>query len=368
MIDPGIELLPDVPISARDHDLFARAPVAERLVELACAQPLAAPRAVALTGGSGSGKTSLLRLAGHLLAERGGVATVALDGSAYPGAQTLLAALLQELTRFFEAAGVVDTTDRIRDTLAGYGGLVSSIARIAGVKVDVEGALKRSPEDLREEIAEMTHEVGTRIVVVIDHLDRLPTGELASVLAALPYYAAIPYVTIVLAIDRRATATRLPRVDGDPHVLERLVQVEVAVPPVDRTLLARAVAGGVARLAERLHRDLDAVLPLFDPAGGPHGGLALDLIETPRDAKRVANAIAAAVPLLPADADLRDAVLDLVLRLLVPELDSSRLDARARVADPRAREELRAELVGRITTHRRGRAARAALDALLTRT
>jgi hypothetical protein len=338
-IDPDVELLPDVPIPGADGDLFERGRVARRLVELAIAQPVTAPRVVALTGGPGTGKTSLLRMATPLIADAPDAAFVDLDAAAYASAAGLLDALNAELVRFFSEAGVVDAGDKLRDRLVEYGGVVSSIAKIAKVNIDVSGALRRSPEKLREELAEMTSEVGKRIVLVIDHVDRLPVRELIALAAALRYWAVMPYVTLLFAVDRRAVAKM---VDDTIDVgMERLVAVELALPPVDRVLLARVLAGGVARVATRTGRDLDAVLELFDP----EGGIALELVETPRDAKRAINAISAALPLLPAGADVRDAVLDIILRTLVPDLDSPRLDARARVTGT-ARTTLLAELSG----------------------
>jgi hypothetical protein len=361
-MDPGVELLPDVPISGPDEDVLARGPVVTRLVELACAQPLAAPRVVALVGGDGAGKTSVLRLAVAQLLDRGDVACVSTDAAEHADASAVIAAVLAHLTEFFSEAGVVDTADSVRDKLAHYGGMVSSVARLAGVKVDVEGALKRSPEDVRAEIAEMTQEVGKRIVIVLDHLDRLPGKEVGAALVALRHLAAIPYVSIILAVDRRGLFLHLPKADVDPAGFQRLVQVELSVPPPDRVLLARVVAGGLARAGARLGRDIDSALELFDPDAE---GLALELIESPRDAKRAANALIAALPLLPDGDALHDACLELLVRLLVPVLDSPRLDACHRDGTiPAARQARLAELEATVAGHRHGAAARLALREL----
>jgi hypothetical protein len=360
-IDPAVELLVDNPITKPEDDLFARIPIAARVIELAGAVPVTASRVVALTGGPGAGKSSLLHIVTALLADRDGVAAVSIDGAGYPSAQALANQIVNHLAKFFEAAGVVETGERVRDALSTYGGVVGSIVRFAGVKVDVESAVKRSPESLRAEITENTQQVGKRIVIVIDHVDRMPPAEVAAMIAALRFYAAIPYVAIILGIDRRAVTLRLQRTPGvDPNALERLVQVELALPPVDRVLLARVLAGGIDRVAHRVGRNLDAALALFDPEGG--AGLAL--IESPRDAKRAINAIAAALPLVPATADPFEAVLEVMLRVLVPELDGPRLDARARLDQP-GRDALYAELAGRLSGHRRAAAARAALRVLI---
>jgi hypothetical protein len=285
---------------------------------------------------------------------------VPLDAAGYSGAAQLMDAMLAALTEFFSAAGVVDTSDSIRDRLARYGGFVSDVVRLAGVKIDL-ASIKRSPESARAELIEMTQEVRKRIVVVIDHIDRFAEKEMAASLEALRHYTWIPYVSIVLALDRRAIARRLADDDDrDPEVVERLLQAELAIPAPDRVLLARIIAGGLARTAARCSRNIDAILPLFDP-DNPEGALGLDLIQTPRDAKRAVNALAAQLPLTDASPD---ACLDLLLRLLVPALDGPRLDARVFTCEPAARAALLAELETMVAGHRRAGAARAALRGL----
>lgn len=360
-IDPGVELLPDVPVSRSDEDLLGRGPLALRLCELACAEPAATPRVVALAGGPGAGKSSVLNLAAALLGERAGIAFLTLDGAGHAGAREVLDALVRQLMEFFSEQDVVDTTDAVRDSLARYGGVISGLARIAGVNVNLGGAIARSADDVRAEIAEMTQEIGKRVVIFLDHVDRLPGKEMAGLLVALRHVAAIPYIAIVLAYDRRAAAL-LPDDILDPRSFERLVPVEIGLPPADRVLLARVLAGGLARVATRTGRDVDAVLHLCDP-DEPEGSPLLDLCETPRDAKRAVNALAAALPLVAPDAaadDVADAALDIVLRLQVPALDSPRLDQRRRVQGT-ARAMLLAELDAVIAGHPLAGPARAAL-------
>lgn len=357
-LDPAVELLPDAPIAGPGEDLLGRAAIAERLVELACAQPLFAPRVVGLVGGPGAGKTSVLRLADARLAERGDVALVGVDAAEHGGAESLLEALQGHLHAFFSDAGVIETSDAARDALARYGEVVSTVVRLAGVKLDLGGAVRRSQDAMRADLAENAQQVGKRLVLALDHVDRFGDRDLTTALEAIRRFAQVPYVTVVLAYDRRGLAARAARGAIDLAAVARLVQVELALPPVERVLLARVVAGGLTRAAARLGRDVDSVLPLIDPDGAD--GLGLGLIETPRDAKRVVNALAAALPLWP-PGDLRLAALDTLVRLLIPELDSPRLSRPA----PAQRAGRIAELRSVIADHPRAAAASAAIDALL---
>lgn len=358
-IDPGVELLADIPIAGPSEDLFGRRRFALRVVELACAAPETAPRVVALTGGCGSGKSSVLAMVSALLGERAGIATIAIDAQIQAGAQGLMAAISAELAKLFDQLGVVESRDKLRDALVSYGGIVSGLVRLAGVKVDIAGALERSAASLREEIARNLQQAGKRLVIALDHVDRLPAAELGGALAALRMYAAIPYVAVALALDRHELATRAAA-GGDPRAYERLVHVEIALPPADRGVLSRVMTGGLRRVAARTGRDLAAAIALFD--GDDGAGLAL--IETPRDAKRAINALSAALPLLPPEANPYVAALELVLRVLVPEIDGVRLDARHRIAAA-DRAALLAELAGALAHHPRAAAAGDALRVLI---
>jgi dephospho-CoA kinase len=360
-IDPGVELLLDAPVMTLEADSLARKGVAQRLVELATAAPLAQPRVVALTGGAGTGKSSVLHMASTILRDHPEVAFVDLDAVGFVSAAELNKALVTELTEFFGKSGVVDTSDSVRDALARYGGIVADIAKVAGIKVDIAGAVKRSASAVLAEIAEMTQEVGKRLVVVLDHLDRLPLKEFIAMVEALRHYAAIAYVTIVIAIDRRGVALRNGQGELDPALLERLITVELRLPPADPGLLANLVLEALARIGRRLERPMDAARALFD-LDHPDGGPALALIDSPRDAKRVINALAAELPLA-ADGEVREVCLDSMLRLLVPELDGARLDARTS-AEGAERAALLAELEAAVTGHRRCGGARVALRAL----
>ncbi|MFN0245549.1 MAG: P-loop NTPase fold protein [Kofleriaceae bacterium] len=322
VIDPRVELLADVPILGAAEDLFERRPIATRLVELAVAEPMTLPRVVALDGPCGAGKSSVLRMVAEIVAERAGLAIVSIDAEEYGSAQALTSEIGSAVSKLFSELGVAKETDKIRDTLVNYGGIVSGVIGLAGVKVNLTSALERSAASLRTEIANNLQLAKKRLVLSVDHVDYMPSGELRAVFAALQMYAAIPYITIVIAIDRHALdrAAVAPAVSTgagvasplDPRAFDRLVHTHLVLPPADRIMLARVMVGGLDRLGARLGRDLSSAIALFDPEGGQ--GLAL--VHTPRDAKRAINALSAALPLVTASADLEGAAFAIVQRVL----------------------------------------------------
>jgi Cdc6-like AAA superfamily ATPase len=191
-IDPSVELLPDIPIPGAHEDLLDRQRVAVRLLELANAAPVTAPRVIALTGACGAGKSSVLQMVSELVVGRSEIAMVSLDAQTYASAQALMSKLAIKLNKLFSDLGVSKGTDKVRDAFISYGGVISSVIRVAGVKVDVADALERSSSSLRTEIARNLEQANKRLVIAMDHIDHLPPQELGGALAALRMYAAIP--------------------------------------------------------------------------------------------------------------------------------------------------------------------------------
>ncbi len=332
-----------------------------RLAELASAAPLAVPRSIALTGSCGAGKSSILTMTSAILDALPTVATVSIDAQEHASAHALITHLGAELDKVFSELGVVEERDKVRNALVNYGGLVTGLLKLTGVKVDVSGVIARSAESLRADIARNLEQAGRRVVIVIDHIDRLLTSEIFDTFAALRMYAAIPYVAIMIAVDRHELVARMATAGIDPHAYERLVHIELAIPPADRNVLARVMAGSLQRIGTRTRIDVDPAMVLFDPSDG----VGLGLIVTPRDAKRACNALAASLPLLPADANTYTASLQHVLCVLVPELDTARLAARSHASTGAEREALFAELFATVANHPHTGAVRAALRALI---
>jgi predicted KAP-like P-loop ATPase len=276
-MDPGglMPLLSDIPITGASFDALARKPVAVRLVELIALAGTEQPIVIGLVGGAGTGKTSVLNMANELYADRADMHALSIDAWEAGDAATVTAQLVDGVTKIFADAKVVGSAEKVRERLFSVGDVVSTVARFAGVKVDVKGALERSPQSLREEVMKLTEALARRIVVTIDHVDRLATADQLAVLKLVERWGAFPRFAFVIALDRKAISHDI--------TLDRVVGVELALPDVPRGDLAAFVVSSVTELAHEL--------------GVPTPELVVDTIATPRQAKRYLNAITAQAPL-----------------------------------------------------------------------
>jgi len=349
----------DAPISASSFDALARLPVAQRLLELVMiASEL--PLVIALVGAAGDGKSSVLQMAGELCATRGDLRAFAIDAWAAGDAAKVGEVFLREVSQIFEEERVVGKMDKARDRLIELGDYVSAVVRFAGVKVDVKGALEKSPDQLRTEVLKLTEAIGKRIVVFVDHLDRLAPADGVAVLKLIARWGAFPYFAFVLGIDRDQMVRNLRRIDGDADDLDRHVAVELPMPPVDRAELAGWIRGGMNDLAAALGCDPTGALTLFDV----ETGVGLSFVQTLRQAKRLLNALSAALPLAGATVDLRAACLIEMVRVFTPDAFPIVIDRLPLAIDDAGRARLAAELAPIAARHRRPDAAKALFTSL----
>jgi hypothetical protein len=306
-------LFRDAPIAGSRYDTLGRLPVARRLVELVT-RTADEPLVLAIVGSGGAGKTSALRMAGELCAERGDVRAFAIDAWTAGDTARVNDEMLRELSRIFGEERVVGQTEKVRERLFAVGDVVSAVARFAGAKVDVKGALEKSADKLREQVLEYTQEIGKRFVIVIDHIDLLPAADAVAALKLAARWGAFPYFAIVLAFDRQHLARKLAAFDGNVDDLDRIVDVELPLPPPDPAVIAACVRGGLVAIASELKLDPGAALALFDV----DGGVGLPVLDTLRAAKRYTNTLVSVMPLAPPWLDLRNACLLELIRIVAP--------------------------------------------------
>jgi hypothetical protein len=309
-----VKLYSDAPIANARFDSLARQPIAQRLVEVATISA-DLPIVIGLYGGAGTGKTSVLHMAGELCTTRSELRAFAVDAWVAADAAKVNETLVREVSQIFEEENVISSGEKVRDKLFAVGDMVSAAARFAGVKVDVKGALEKSPDALRDEVLKLAQAVGKRIIVFVDHLDRIPPADALAVLKLIARWGTFPYFAFVVAIDPAHTS-----IGADD--LTRVITVELPLPPPDRALLAATVRGGLDDLAAARGVDPAPALALFDL----DTGIGLGTITTPRAAKRYLNTLNAILPLVPARIDLRTVCL-LELARIRPSADLDALIA-----------------------------------------
>lgn len=344
---PPQHLHGDRPITPVDRDELGFAPIAKRIAEAIEHQAAAAGLVLAIEGRWGSGKSSLVNLiAGHLQ-EGAGVrpAVVKFEPWLIGDRDALLSDLFADLAtavaRIEDAAQSpiedalekgASVAERMRAFASRLGG-VGKVAKFAGaagvpgagllgelIEKAAEAAQAVEPQrplvEVKAELDEALSKLSSRIVVIVDDLDRLEPNETCEIIRLVRAVANFPNVVYVLCFDPDIVAHNIQaglNVASGRAYLEKIIQVSVSVPlpePFDlRRWFSRELASFAdceGEVAERLARIIDV-----------EGGLRLN---TPRDVSRALNALRLVWPSLRGRVDLADLVWLQLIRVSNPSL------------------------------------------------
>lgn len=379
----------DSPVDRPTEDRFQRWPFAVRLAEGIAKQNDQNSLVIGIYGAWGEGKTSVLNLVYHALRSHDHVIPFRFNPWRYPDEAELL-------TDFFEAlARTLGKTLKTKREKAGkllrdYGTIAGGVAGVAsgglasggGEAAQRLGELlaKKSLEQRKEQLEEILGESGQRVVIMIDDIDRLARKEIQAVFRLIKLTADFKNTTYVLAFDPVMVASAIGEQFGAGDTasgaafIEKIVQVPLQLPFAPRSKLRAFALHTVQRVLNSIGAELDdasarRLVAAFD-AG------VLPAIRTPRDAARLANSVAFAMPMVIGEIDHCDCLLIQALQLFYPtlaaavrrdpELALGRLNPRS---DHREKEEAKQEvemLLGTVPSDLR-EAARELLEELFPR-
>lgn len=313
----------DDPISRADQDELDRETTCRTLADICEGIGASEGRTIGLIGPWGCGKTSCLRVTRPMLEERG-VRVIEFNPWLWSEAGDLVQSILDAIAR---TCGGVAELEPIAGKLARYA------RQLAGVNpwADAAGRLMKewseangfdfdrgrmdTPEGLRDTIGETLRRWDSRLVVMVDDVDRLERKQLQDMLRAVRLAGNLPNVVYVVALDK-ATVARTLDEGGFQGVayLEKILEVELPVPTLQREQKRRLIEQALGKVLGRragIHQREESAT-----------GLILDILEpllqTPRDIKRYAMRAEAAMETVP-DAVRRIDLLALeALRLKVP--------------------------------------------------
>lgn len=320
----------DRPSSNPQDDLFGHAPFAESLANSICRYPGNDGLVLALYGPWGSGKSTVLSYVRHFLEQRPEAeqpAIVTFNPWWFSGQENLARAFLGQMQAVLPAknAKFKKLGDLLGDFAEGVGGLIdlSGMTGGAGSKIGklVGMITKRKPKDvpaLKSEISKILRDAQTRILVIIDDIDRLTPEETRQLFTVIKALADFPNVVYLLAFDREVAALAIEQQSGMPgeRYLEKIIQVPFELPPVDRVALRAAL---FKRLDEILGDTSDGLFDQSYWTNAFHDGID-PLIQVPRDVVRFTNTLAVTYPPVRGEVNPVDFIALEALRVFLPSL------------------------------------------------
>jgi predicted KAP-like P-loop ATPase len=318
----GQEKTADRPIETLNDDRMGRRRFAEELAQEILSAPADEGYVLALTGAWGSGKTSILNMTAEAVGDEAIV--IQFNPWMFSGTDALVSAFFQEVSK--ELGRKRATAKVIAEKLATYGRLLSPVAAVFGAGGAVEaaaGLLQRSASDpsVFEERAELKEELSkldSRLVVVLDDVDRLRPDEVRDIVRLVRLVGDFPNTIYLLAFDRQRVEECLG--EGDLQrgraYLEKIVQVAYDVP--------------IARDPDLTTLFLDGLLPLVGASttGPLHGDdwqnvfafVIKPLLESPRDVRRYLQSLPMTTRMVGDEVALADLLALESIRVLRPDM------------------------------------------------
>ena len=322
----------DAPITTPDKDRFGFDPFAKAISDciLSVANPLGS--VVAIYGPWGSGKSSVINLVRHHLAnDAPDLEVINFPAWMYRTEDALAVGFFKEL--YAGLSPVLSDQTKAAGALRKLGANLAGASSLAGIAVGLfAGSLGEkattatldalggfieqgeTAEDLQATLADALREAGKKFLVIIDDLDRLSPEEALVIFRLVKSVGRLPNVMYLLAYDRETTeqavARRFP--SEGAHYLEKIIQAGFELPQPDQSHLN-------VMMGEELN-GLAADLPYIDPveAGNLFHSIMVPELKTPRDVLRLANTLSITTTPIKSDVFFPDFVSLETLRVFRP--------------------------------------------------
>jgi len=332
-------LLYDTPLLDPDEDRLGRKEFARFLAQAILKMNADEGFVFALNGPWGSGKTTVINFVLHFIEKTDKSETplvvVRFNPWWFSGREQLLH---QFFTQFRAALGEADVSDDLQKvgnkldlfanilapltlvpTVGQPAGILRKVLQSIGVSTKAAAEiLNKDVHKLRVTIDSLLRKQHSRILVVIDDIDRLPAEEIRQLFQVVKAVADFPKTIYLLAFDRRVVSDALDTLQsssGESYV-EKIVQCPFDLPSSDQVSLRRLLFEQIDEIMKGTPEELiDKV---------EFGNLYWDgidpFIKTPRDVKRYINILRPTYPILIGDVRSVDFLGIQALRLFAPEM------------------------------------------------
>ena len=286
----------DKPLEDPKRDALNYADFARQLAQLVQRMP-SEGLVVAIRGDWGLGKSTVLNFVEYYLkqpAKGNRPIVVRFNPWWFGGRKDLTLQFFDSLQGGLTEAGAA--TEELRKSLADLASLVSRLPVPYLKEASEVAAMLLRPErkdvvKLKQEIADNLRRQRGRVVIIIDDVDRLDEEEIRLLFSAIKGVADFPNVCYFLAFDWQVvvkTLTGMQGEDGEDY-LEKIVQLPTAVPRPARTALHAFCREKI----QPVFKDARPELQETDTRSYNLEAAVLSFIDTPRDALRLANSVAA---------------------------------------------------------------------------
>ena len=235
----------DRPIEVREQDRLGRRSFAEAIARQVRAVPAKHGFTIAVVGEWGSGKTSVLNMVAETLEADVDAAVLRFNPWLFGSANDLVTRFFRELSVQL-GQGQSERLKNVAKALSSLGQSLVPLSPVTGTtwaakllaKLTDHWTKPPSLHDKRDSLREALAASDSRVVVLIDDIDRLEASETREIMRLVRLTSDLPSVVFLLAFDRRHVARSLGEneIEGRQY-LDKIVQVSYDLPNVREAIL-----------------------------------------------------------------------------------------------------------------------------------
>ena len=315
----------DRPIEYREQDRLGRRSFAEAIARQARAVPAQHGFTIAVVGEWGSGKTSVLNMVAETLVDDlKSVAVLRFNPWLFGSADDLVARFFHELSAQLGRSRSEGLKD-VAKALSNLGQSLAPLSPITGTtglanlfaKLTDHWTKPPSLHDKRDHLSKALAASDSRVIVLIDDIDRLEAGETREIMRLVRLTSDLPNVIFLLAFDWRHVARSLGENETEGRqYLDKIVQVSYDLPNAREAILPGILLpwlDEVIRGRELAQLDKEVWGRVFYDVIKP-------LIGNLRDVKRYLHSIPVTLDTIGQEVALADLLAMEALRILRPAL------------------------------------------------
>jgi predicted KAP-like P-loop ATPase len=303
MPDTGEEntLNPDAPLKYLEDDQLGYNEYAAYLTQVLSSQLPLDGYVVGINGRWGVGKSTMLNFVEqHLKDADNPPIVVRFSPWLFSGQADLTNKFLEEFGESLEDEdeerfeGLRSRMESLASSLSGIpisGATGMPVEQVAGVLVQLLSDEDERPVgEIKEEISDKLSESDRQIIVMIDDVDRLSPREITQIFQLIKSVADFPNTTYLLSFDRKIVVESVEEemnIDSGEEYLEKIVQLPLVIPDhAEGSLISIFLSQlNEFEMDEELQYEQSRLDDLLQNGIAP-------LLDTPRDAIRLANTIA----------------------------------------------------------------------------
>jgi predicted KAP-like P-loop ATPase len=237
-------LYSDDAITEWGQDILGRKELVQRLITSISGWPRQQPLVLAITAPWGTGKTSVLNLLSKELEASPGTIVIKFDPWFFNSAEGLIQGFFTVVEERLKTAPGFQLSEEGRRNWARARRVLSSLPSVSlfGFGVDFSSLASDVPslDEVKKSVSGLCQGIEQRVVVTFDDLDRLSSEDLRTALKLVKIWTGFAPFTYILSYAREPTEAKLKKeLDADPMLLQKLIQVEVSLPPAQPRSIGR---------------------------------------------------------------------------------------------------------------------------------